>query len=237
MNTKYKISRRNFLKIAGASTILAGCSNKSKINYSKLTTHENSLFSFNPSTLKIIQWKLNGKNPNSLLRKTAKNAKSLKKSDLKKIETLMRNTLKKSGGVGLAAPQVDISRKIILVQLQNEKKEMLLCIDPVIIKINKINIGGYEGCLSVKGVGGYVMRSTKLTISYFDMEMKKHILDSQDFEARIFQHEMDHLKGVLYIDKIVGDLLPYEKIKEIRKKAKEKHASTANYSFKESILL
>ena len=139
----------------------------------------------------------------------------------------MRNTLKTSGGVGLAAPQVGISKKMILVELQSDPKRIITCLDPKITKMSSQTVKGYEGCLSIKGVGGEVSRSVDIDIEYFTVNNKLVKYHSTGWEARIFQHEVDHLNGILYIDRLIGELLPYETIRKLRKLKKSKVKQTA----------
>lgn len=141
------------------------------------------------------------------------------------MDALMRATLKKSGGVGLAAPQVGLSRALFLVQLQNDTKEVVTCIDPKMISMSRRMVEGYEGCLSIPGVGGKVERAESITIQYTTLTGKRMTYSSKGWEARIFQHEYDHLFGTLYIDKLKGTLLPYEEIRRLR--AAEKSRSAA----------
>ena len=109
----------------------------------------------------------------------------------------MQETLKVSNGVGLAAPQVGILRRVILVDTGDEVLEL---INPVIVK----QIGHqdrYEGCLSVPGIRGHVDRPKKVTVQGYDREGNLMEYKAQDFVATIFCHETDHLDGILFTDK------------------------------------
>ncbi len=117
-----------------------------------------------------------------------------------KLHTLlddMKDTLIKSEGVGLAAPQVGVLRRVFIVMYEDYYFE---CINPKIIEM-KGKCTDKEGCLSVKGTSGDVERPTKIKVSFFDRNGKEHLLKVTGFLARIFCHENDHLDGVLYIDK------------------------------------
>lgn len=129
----------------------------------------------------------------------------------------MRETLERSGGVGLAAPQVGFARRVCLVQLQRPGKPVLLCVDPAFSWRSASQVDGYEACLSVQGVGGLVRRSQAVDVVYYDVRGRRQRLRSTGWEARIFQHEMDHLDGVLYTDRLVGPLLPLDEVRRRRK--------------------
>ena len=109
----------------------------------------------------------------------------------------MRDTVKKEQGAGLAAPQVGILRRVVVVDLEDGYFEF---INPVIVQ-QKGEQTGWEGCLSVRGKSGIVSRPMKVTLSYQDRNGEKHILKTKGFFARAICHELDHLDGILYIDK------------------------------------
>ena len=117
-----------------------------------------------------------------------------------------------SDGVGLAAPQVGQSYKIFIVSkrvLEKNKKagevvDDLVCINPKIIKSSKTKkwLAG-EGCLSVRWYYGKVLRSTHVSLEYMDESGKKVTRGAGGILAHIFQHEVDHLEGELFIDKAI----------------------------------
>lgn len=109
----------------------------------------------------------------------------------------MRDTVKKEQGAGLAAPQVGILRRAVVVDVEEGYFEF---INPVIVQ-QKGEQTGWEGCLSVRGKSGIVSRPMKVTLSYQDRYGEKHTLKAKGFFARAICHELDHLDGVLYIDK------------------------------------
>ena len=109
----------------------------------------------------------------------------------------MKDTVKKEEGAGLAAPQVGILRRAVVVDVEDGYFEF---INPVIVA-QKGEQTGWEGCLSVKGKSGIVSRPMKVTLSYQDRNGEKHVLKAKGFFARAICHELDHLDGVLYIDK------------------------------------
>ena len=109
----------------------------------------------------------------------------------------MKDTVKKEEGAGLAAPQIGVLKRIAVVDVEEGYYEL---INPVIL-IQKGEQTGWEGCLSVRGKQGLVSRPQKVKISYFDRNGEKHLLQAKGFFARAICHELDHLDGVLYIDK------------------------------------
>ena len=109
----------------------------------------------------------------------------------------MKETLIKADGVGLAAPQVGVLRRIFIVKTEDSYYE---CINPVIVSQSGKQVGD-EGCLSVRGKFGTVERPKKVTVVAYDRNGKKFTVKAQDFTARAFCHEYDHLEGVLYVDK------------------------------------
>lgn len=108
----------------------------------------------------------------------------------------MKETLQKAGGVGLAAPQVGVLRRIFIVDYDGEFYE---CINPVITE-KKGSCEDTEGCLSVRGKYGTVARPTKITVKFYDRTGKPVTKKIQGYLARIFCHEYDHLDGILYVD-------------------------------------
>ena len=109
----------------------------------------------------------------------------------------MKDTVKKEQGAGLAAPQVGVLRRLAVVDVEEGYFEL---INPVILQA-KGEQTGWEGCLSVRGKSGVVSRPMKVTVSYQDRNGDKYLLKAKGFFARALCHEIDHLDGVLYIDK------------------------------------
>ena len=109
----------------------------------------------------------------------------------------MKDTVKKEQGAGLAAPQVGVLRRVVVVDVEEGYFEL---VNPVILS-QKGEQTGWEGCLSVRGKSGVVSRPMKVKISFQDRNGEKYILQAKGFFARAICHELDHLDGVLYIDK------------------------------------
>ena len=111
----------------------------------------------------------------------------------------MRDTLIESKGVGLAAPQIGIMRRVVLVI--NDEDEIMELINPEIIATSGEQTG-LEGCLSVPGIHEKVTRPTSITINYFDENFVEHTDTYDGFFARIVQHEYDHLEGHVFTDRV-----------------------------------
>ena len=109
----------------------------------------------------------------------------------------MKETVKKEEGAGLAAPQIGILRRLAVVDVEEGYFEL---INPVIVQ-QKGEQSGWEGCLSVRGKSGIVSRPMKVTVVYQDRFGEKQIVKAKGFFARALCHELDHLDGILYIDK------------------------------------
>ena len=109
----------------------------------------------------------------------------------------MQETVKKEHGAGLAAPQVGVLRRLAVVDVEEGYFEL---INPIIVQ-QKGEQTDWEGCLSVRGKVGQVSRPMKVTVVYQDRFGEKHTVKAKGFFARAICHELDHLDGVLYIDK------------------------------------
>jgi peptide deformylase len=111
-------------------------------------------------------------------------------------------------GVGIAAPQVGINRRLILVQrFDKEDEPFEAYFNPVIVSSAAEMVTRDEGCLSIPGCRGPVERPDIVEIKYIDKQGKEVTETVQGFTARIFQHEIDHLNGVLYTDLLKADSL------------------------------
>ena len=131
------------------------------------------------------------------LRKVSEEVHVIDESILKLIKN-MKDTLKKSGGVGLAAPQVGVNKRIILVKPQ---KEVYVFINPFFIsKGGKMEIDA-EGCLSVPGKWIDIERYSEISVEFMGEDGEIYKVQAKDFFARIIQHEADHLDGILIVDK------------------------------------
>ena len=132
-----------------------------------------------------------------------KESKPVKEFDQKLAELLddMRETMVKNDGCGLAGVQVGILRRVVVLDVNHMKIEL---INPEIVDSYGESIER-EGCLSVKGETGYVKRPSEVTVKAFDRYGNEFILTGVDMLARALCHEIDHLDGILYIDKVIKD--------------------------------
>jgi len=117
----------------------------------------------------------------------------------------MIETMQDSNGVGLAAPQIGVLSRVIVVEMPDDEQyphpgERFVLCNPKIVKASRETEIGEEGCLSVRGYVGQVERAVEVVISGQDIKGKKVRIKAHDFLARAFQHEIDHLNGVLYVD-------------------------------------
>ena len=120
----------------------------------------------------------------------------------------MKDTLHKANGVGLAAPQVGVLRRVVLVE--TEPGNLLELINPEIVEQSEERQEEVEGCLSVPGKWGVTDRPKTVTVRAMDREGRIFTVTGSDLQARAFCHELDHLDGVLYTDKAVRMLEPDE---------------------------
>ena len=130
-----------------------------------------------------------------------------------KLHTLlddMKETLTLANGVGLAAPQVGILRRVVVID-RGEEEGMLELINPV-ITYTEGSVTDTEGCLSVPGKAGEVTRPQKATVKAFDRNGNEFLYTGEDLYARCICHECDHLDGILYVEKAESmfDLDQYE---------------------------
>lgn len=130
--------------------------------------------------------------------------------EMRRLVRDMVETMHEYGGVGLAAPQVHESVRLAIIEYdegngryETDKGQPLLVIWNARVKVLDETLSGFwEGCLSVPGMRGYVERPSKIEVSYLDDRGKPKTLVAEGFLATVFQHELDHLDGVLYVDKI-----------------------------------
>ena len=131
-------------------------------------------------------------------------------------DPVMAEKLGLRGGVGLAAPQLDISRRIIAVLLPNPEdengnspqeayalKEVMYNPKIVAHSVQDAALADGEGCLSVdRDVPGYVVRHARVTVDYFDKDGEKHRVKLKGYKAIVVQHEIDHINGIMFYDRI-----------------------------------
>lgn len=138
--------------------------------------------------------------PNPVLRQKAEKVTEFN-GDLNTLITNMVETMYDAPGVGLAAPQIGKSTRVIVVDISEEEDEhnSMVMVNPEIIKEEGKQVDE-EGCLSVLDLTASVKRSQQITVSYQDAEGNPQELSTEDRFAIVLQHEIDHLDGILFID-------------------------------------
>ena len=126
---------------------------------------------------------------------------------LKRLAADMRETMKAAHGVGLAAPQVGVMRRLIVVTIPKEYDEdwpeglELTLVNPELVRFGGEQVGE-EGCLSIPGWVGEVKRYSRVTVRAQDLDGKEVRIKATDYLARVLQHEIDHLDGILFTDRM-----------------------------------
>lgn len=135
--------------------------------------------------------------PNPVLRKVALDAKLSKHTEY--LITEMMRAMRKANGVGLAAPQLGVSQRVIVIAPLDYKPTAL--INPRIVRMEGEQIG-QEGCLSIPGLYGDVKRANYVEVEALDRKGREVTFEMEGMSARVVQHEVDHLEGILFIDKV-----------------------------------
>jgi peptide deformylase len=138
--------------------------------------------------------------PNPILRQRAKEAtqEEIKSETFQKLIADMKETVLPAGGIGLAAPQVGSSGRLVIIAVQDKRMTL---INPEIINFSWRKEIAEEGCLSVPGKWGSVKRSKIIKVKALDENGKVIKFKAKDLFARVIQHEVDHLDGMLFIDR------------------------------------
>ena len=153
--------------------------------------------------------------PDPVLREKAKRIKTFD-ANLKKLASDMFETMHENIGVGLAAPQIGQSIRLLVAELEPDPEEgergfkVALC-NPEIIKASEEMESGPEGCLSIPGWVGEVPRHVSITVKAQTPEGKEVRIKAEHYFARVLQHEIDHLNGILFTDRVV-DIKTLKKI-------------------------
>ena len=140
-----------------------------------------------------------------VLRQTAAEVTKIDKKLIKLLKD-MAETMYAADGVGLAAPQIGVSKRIVVIDVGDGIIEM---INPVIVNKEGSVVGG-EGCLSVPEYEGEVERAEKVECEFTDRSGKRYLIETNGLLAIAIQHELDHLDGVLFIDK-AQTIMPKQK--------------------------
>ena len=138
--------------------------------------------------------------PDPILKTVASEYKDITDED-RNVARDMVDTMFHSDGVGLAAPQIGVSKRLIVCAPQFKKGDVYIFFNPKFLSRNGEELGP-EGCLSLPGISGEVARATEIDLEALDEKGKPHKRKINNFFARIIQHEIDHLDGKLYVDRV-----------------------------------
>jgi len=162
-----------------------------------------------PSPIQVPKKKL--KNPplkvcklgDRLLRQPAKRVSKIN-DEIRTLAIQMLQTMYSNDGIGLAAPQVGINKQLIVIDcdFEDQSKPPLILINPELKSLSGPTVAGEEGCLSVPEVFLDVLRPDRVTVSYRDEDGKPKTLTTVGTLARVIQHELDHLNGVMFVDRV-----------------------------------
>jgi peptide deformylase len=152
--------------------------------------------------------------PEPVLRRKAHRVTEFDK-DFNKLVDDMIETMREAPGVGLAAPQVGVSTRLIVVEYGNDEdenapKKLFVLANPEFITMSEEKVTGVEACLSVPGLVGEVERSESVTLKAQNRMGRPVKVKADGWLARIFQHEIDHLDGVIYTDRATEVWKPKE---------------------------
>ena len=150
------------------------------------------------AVLPIVQY------PDDVLRAKAKPVTEFDE-ELAKLAADMVETMHEAPGVGLAAPQIDVSRRLIVVDPDagGEHSEVRVFVNPEILD-SEGREADQEGCLSIPDFTDKVQRATRIVVRAQTLDGDSFELEAEDFLARVIQHEVDHLDGILFIDRLRG---------------------------------
>lgn len=125
----------------------------------------------------------------------------------------MLETMYDAQGVGLAAPQVGVLKRIVVIDVSPEGDQPVILINPEIIEKSGEQTG-YEGCLSVPGKTGIVTRANYCKVKALNENMEEIVVEGEELLARAFQHEIAHLDGQLYVSLVEGELMNNSDLEE-----------------------
>jgi peptide deformylase len=143
--------------------------------------------------------------PDPVLREAAEPVGGVVDDSVRKLITDMGETMRAAPGVGLAAPQVGVQRRVVVYSV-SEEDEIIGLVDPVIVERSDETVTEDEGCLSIPGLAYPVPRAQHVVVRALDRNGEPIEIDAVDMEARILQHEVDHLDGVLFLERIDPEL-------------------------------
>ena len=158
------------------------------------------------------------KHPNPILKQVAEHWDFEKDTGAKELEVNMVQLMIESGGIGLAANQVGLLKRVFAIHL---KDQVPFCMfNPYILHGDNNLISEDEGCLSFPGLFFKVPRHNNITVGYVDRQGNKRIIELTGIDSRCFQHELDHLDGVCFIEHISPLKLALAKKKLLKKRKK-----------------
>ncbi len=147
--------------------------------------------------------------PSEVLQKPARRVSGNDELNLHELFESMAETMKQAGGIGLAAPQVGLGLRMFIAH-NTQAGETRAFVNPQIVSASAASDVGSEGCLSFPDQFADVERHLQITLRYQDLELAKHEEQFSDYFARVIQHELDHLNGVLLPDRAIGEMYTYE---------------------------
>ncbi|MGI5861590.1 MAG: peptide deformylase [Myxococcales bacterium] len=171
-------------------------------------------------SLPIVKLDLAQPDPGSVLRQRARLVDP-RSPEVERLVATMRATLEQSGGVGLAAPQVGEAVRVILIKHGTrpvgQATVVRAYVNPMLEWSSEEMEDDFEGCLSIDGVGGLVRRAVAVRMSFEPLGGgERQTIELRDWDARIAQHELDHLDGTLYVDKLAGELVSADEARRLR---------------------
>lgn len=113
----------------------------------------------------------------------------------------MIETMYGQNGVGLAAPQIGVSLRLVVIDTDPSERNPIVLINPVLVKKSRKKEAADEGCLSLPGLTASISRPAEVTVEAQDLEGNEIVIEGTDLMARALQHEIDHLDGILFVDK------------------------------------
>jgi peptide deformylase len=230
------IHRREFVALAAAAgaAILTGCAARPRPRTGlsgptapafEWTPAERALLDAPGNALAVV---VRGAPYADVLRARARPVPA--KLDLTDVARRMTTAMDLAGGVGIAGPQVGLSLRVAVLKLDYKTDDPRIAFvrNPVIVQRSDETIEGYEGCLSVPDVGGLVRRNRWIRVEHQSADGEVLTAEAEGYNAVLWQHEIDHLDGVLYLDRLLGDLLPMEEVRRLRKELEQAESDADN---------
>ncbi len=136
--------------------------------------------------------------PDVRLKKVAAPVAKIDES-IRQLAADMAETMYEAPGIGLAATQVDVHRRVVVIDISEEKNQLRVLVNPEVVRCDGFTIGE-EGCLSVPGIYDKVERAERVTVKYLDLDGQAQTLEADGLLAVCIQHEFDHLNGKVFVD-------------------------------------